>query len=205
MHSGFEVGGVQVALDVLLAAIGFDAEEEAVDPHRRMQRLGGEFIAQQVEGGRLVEGRRPQAVGNWLDLQRKAAFAGDVAMVIAVRHQRLQVECQRLAAAGQGVLDVRGVGALLHPQALLEPRIGEGERPHRRRALEVEALQVAKALGGDPRIAGFGLVGPAIGEEGIALAIVGCGFVQLGQERVRAAGAWPGRPGGAIAAISRPW
>ena len=65
---------------------------------------------------------------------------------VAVVHQRLQGERGGRAAAQQRVAHVGRVGARLHPDALLDLGVGARERPHRRGAVEAEALDQPVAV-----------------------------------------------------------
>ena len=67
-------------------------------------------------------------------------------VVVAVVHERLDREGGRLEGTEQAVLDVGGVGALLHPYALLEERISARVRPDGRAPLQAEPFDEAMPL-----------------------------------------------------------
>jgi hypothetical protein len=140
------------------------------------------LLTQQVEGGR-VQGLQPQTMLDRLDVEGEGPGVGHVAVMVAVGHQSGEMQSQRPAGSGQRVLHVGGVGARLHPHPLLHPGVGQRVGPDRRRAFQVEALQVAVALGRDPGIGRVGLVGPLVGVELVAPVVIVGSLVQLGQQR----------------------
>jgi hypothetical protein len=64
-------------------------------------------------------------------LSRLVSFDVGILMVVAVVHQRHHAEGQRDRGAAEGVLHLGGVGAILHPHALVQSRIAQDKRPHR--------------------------------------------------------------------------
>ena len=70
-------------------------------------------------------------------------------MKVAVIDQRFHGETKGAVPAEQRILDVGGVLALLHPDALFEQRVGKRKPPHRNAAFQAETLDVEITLGFD--------------------------------------------------------
>src|SRR6185369_2612479 len=91
--------------------------------------------------------------------------------------ERLDDEAGGVESPEQPVLDVRGVGPLLHPHALLEESVGAGIGPDRHAGLETKSLDEAVALARDaPTL-------PAVGSELPRDAAVAHHFLELGRDQ----------------------
>src|SRR5205807_5601732 len=155
--------GVEVGFPRLEPALLLAREPEALVPGvgRGRRRPSGE----QQDGARAVEGQDADAVRNRLDPHPPSVAPGHP-VVVAVVDEDGEGERQRAAGALERVANVGGVGSLLHPDPLLEPRGPDGVGPNGARALEPPALDLAVAVRLD------GAAGPAIRREGPSLALV---------------------------------
>ena len=173
VQAGGERAGVEVVLDGVEPAIGFYAQEEIVVPVVPDRGLGA--VAEQVDRRGPLERRHPQPLIDRIDLHLPIAGVG-AAVVVAVIDERLERQRERRGGPAQVVADVGGVGVLFHPDPLFQQGVGAGIGPHRRRAVELEAVEVDEALRvGDA-------AGPSVGREGIGASVVRRGLVELGDE-----------------------
>ncbi len=113
---------------------------------------------------------------NRLDPHPPSVAAGHP-VVVAVVDKDGEGERERAAGALERVANVGGVGPLLHPDPLLEPRGPDGVGPDGARALKPPALDLAIAVRLD------GAAGPAIRGEGPGLALVLGDLFDLGDEQ----------------------
>jgi hypothetical protein len=153
-------------------------------PHVR----GGDLGARAPDAHRARAAERGHAEPGGLARHvHRPAVGARGGVVVAMVHEDVDLELGRLRSVDEAIAHVRGAGAGLHPDAFLEPRVGHAERPHRRRALQVEALEQAVARGGD------GAVRPAIDREvprpaGVPEALVDLGHQQGAPQRRRQRG-----------------
>ncbi len=70
-------------------------------------------------------------------------------MKIAIIDERIQLHLDRCASLQQRVLHVRGVRALLHPNALLQPSVAGRVSPNGSGAIQTKSVDILKSLGLD--------------------------------------------------------
>ncbi len=176
-----QLGQVEVVFGhIALAAKLLDAQEEVLVPVELRRHLRP--IAQQVERPRAVEHRDSQAVVNVLDLGGPVVDDGR-AVIVTVVAQGLDRQAHRPGGARQAVLDVGGVRAGLHPDALFQQGVGDGVGPDGRRALQVEAVEQMMTVALERAVF------PAVGVERVETAAIGVDavvldrLVELGQEQ----------------------
>ena len=173
------VPDVQIVVDGVEPALGLAGEAIPQIPLVR-RRSRGPFGEHGEWPGALV-GRDAQPVRDGVDRHAPAAGMG-ARVEVAVVHHRLEGERGGRAAAQQRVAHVGRIGARLHPDALFDLGVGARERPHRRGAVEAEALDQPVAVRSERPVR------PAIGVELPRRAPVLDRLVQLGDEERAAHG-----------------
>ena len=116
-------------------------------------------IGQQQQRRGAVERRHAEPVLDRRHVHLPAVAAGGP-VIVAVVHEHLEFEREAAACSQHTIADVRRVGALLHPDTLLDERVGDRVGPHRGRPLEGEAFDRPVPVGLDR------VPGPAVGEKG---------------------------------------
>ena len=170
---GAQGPGVQVVVLGIQAALVLAGQREAAVPGVLGARLRAR--RQDRHGVRALEGDHAETAGHRRHLHPPAVAAGG-GVIVAVVHERAQGEGQRPRGTEDSIGDVRRVRAGLHPHPLLEERVGAGVDPHRRGALEAEALEVSVAVRRDRA------VGPAVGGKRVAGAAVLDVLFELGDD-----------------------
>ena len=129
-----------------------------------------------------------RAIGLEADPQRRTVYRharrqtlvfADLVMVAAIRQQRdMQFRRYIRGSGQQAKCNTGGIITVLHPDALFEQQVGDGEMPHRHTAFQAEALQL--------QVAGwlYDPAGPAVGEQRpVLLATAQCRIGLDGEQR----------------------
>ena len=88
-----------------------------------------------------VAGRRPRAIR----YRAKRPLPAALAVIVAIRDQRLQVHGERRTAALEFESQVTRIGAARHENPLFQDGVGDGVAPHRHAVLHGEGFQVHEA------------------------------------------------------------
>ena len=125
----FDVGGgKQVVFPIVEAASGLLRQKEVAVP--LMPWFKSRIGAEKPERRRTVKRGDSYSLPDGLDSHEPIASVG-AGMKVAVIDQRFHSETQGVVSTEQRILDVGGVLALPHPDALFEQRVGKREPPHR--------------------------------------------------------------------------
>src|SRR6266536_3100348 len=143
LQPGAKGPGMQMVFMVVEPTVARDSQIEIAIPV--VGWFGTRFCTQQVEWGGAVEGIHSQTVTYRLDAHLPVARVG-TRVIVAITDQSLDRQIQRLTRAYKPVLDIGGIGALLHPHALFEQSVSAGKGPYRSCTLEAKALDVPIAL-----------------------------------------------------------
>ena len=139
-----EGGCVEMILAVIEATIALDCKIEVVIPLVRWFGCGRQ--TKQTKWRRTFKGDDADAMLDRIDIHPPAAGVR-ASVVIAVVDERFDLQAHRAIPAHELVGDVRPVGALLHPDALFNQRIGERVDPDGIRAFEPETFDQAMSGG----------------------------------------------------------
>src|SRR5213596_3123185 len=108
-------------LDRVEPALALTGKVEVPMPGMRDLRFRA--IGQQPERRGAAERRHAEPVRDGCHVHLPAVAAcGPV--IVAVVHEHLELECETAASPQYAIADVRRVGALLHPDTLLNKRVG---------------------------------------------------------------------------------
>ena len=155
------------------AALALAWKIEASVPGVRDARVSA--IGQQEQGPGAPVGDHAKPVPHRGDVHAPSVAAGH-RVVVAVVHEEPQLEPDRTARAEDLIANVRRIGARLHPDALLDERVGDRVCPHGRRPVQGEALDRGMAAWLDRA------AGPAVSGERERAPVVRDDLVGLGDE-----------------------
>src|SRR5215831_13875321 len=156
---------------IVQAAVFLERQEEISIPIVPWFELG--IGAQQIEGNRALVGCDSHSLLDRrnLHLPVRSMRGG---MKVAIINKRFDHKVNSSTSSEKGVLNVRGILAVFHPDALFEQRVRKRIPPYRSGPLQPETLDVQIALGFD------GAAGPAVCREQVIPAVKVRGFIQLG-------------------------
>src|ERR1700682_5739254 len=96
-------------------------------------------------------------------------MGGGMEVAIIYKHLYFQL-CRDSRSAHQVVTHVSGIGAISHPYALFQQRVGACKCPHRSCSLKLKTLYVAKSFGSNCGV--WAAARPTVGAQLVAAIVV---------------------------------
>ena len=133
-----------VFLDVILSTFFFFTQQKIFIPIKLRQNIG--TVTQQIKRCGPIKHGQANPINHVADI-RIPIIVDSGAVIVAVVDKRLGLKTKRAGGTGQAVLNVCGVGSLLHPNTFFQQGVGDAKGPNGDGAFQVKTVDVMVAVG----------------------------------------------------------